>query len=196
MKILSNLLYRQLSLLGFQYSSMIYVFGDSFAASRNPDNWVNFLNVEVTNLSNNGSSEYRIWKTFKQYQSKLTDKDICIFVHTSPYRIFLKDDVPISSRAVDTHTHCDLIFNDIYSKNEKQFINVLTTIWDDEYFDDTFTLYVKDLLTVPNSVHITFFPSKLVDSFHDIWSANKGTTNHMSQTGNRLTAERILKIIS
>jgi len=175
---------------------MIYIFGDSFSVSKNPDSWTNLLGGDVTQCSSNGSSEYRIWKTYNEHKNKITDNDSCIFVHTSPYRIFLKDDVPLSSRAISTHTHCDILFNDVYSKKEKDFINILTTIWDDDFFEDTYRLYIDDLLTVPNSIHITFFPIDLVESLHTIWQTNKGTTNHMSAEGNRQTSKRILQLLA
>jgi hypothetical protein len=102
----------------------------------------------------------------------------------------------MSSRQLSSHTTCDLIFNDIFSKEEKPFLNILKTIWDDDYFLDIFELIVDDLLRVPNSMHFTFFDSQKIDTFYDIWQSNKGNINHMNENGNNIIFKKIQKHVN
>lgn len=173
---------------------MIWIFGDSFANSSDESSWSYMLSVmcDVNNKSSNGSSEYRIWKNYKLHNSKIASDDIVIFCHTSPYRIFLKDDQALSSRQLSTHKSCDLIINDVFGKNETSFIELLKTIWDDQFFEDTYNLYVKDLKKVPNSIHLSFFDNDLVDSLKCTWEDNKGSVNHMNNEGNEIVLKWVL----
>lgn len=173
---------------------MIWIFGDSFATSIDSESWVSNIG-EITNFASNGSSEYRILKTYLDQQSNISKNDIVIFVHTSPSRIYLKNDKTISSRTLNTHGKCDIIFNDIFEKKEKEYIAILESIWDDQYFDDMFDLIV-DRLQIPNSIHITFFESSRTDlvNLNHIWLANQGTINHMSVDGNKLVADIITQL--
>jgi hypothetical protein len=100
---------------------MIWIFGDSFATSIDSESWVSNIG-EITNFASNGSSEYRILKTYLDQQSIISKNDIVIFVHTSPSRIYLKNDKTISSRTLNTHGKCDIIFNCLIGKYEKLYI--------------------------------------------------------------------------
>jgi len=179
-------------------NTKIWIFGDSFASNHMPTAWPNLFPSEydIKNYASNGSSEYRIWKNYKLHSNKISVDDIVIFVHTSPYRIFLQDSSSMSSRQLSSHTTCDLIFNDIFSKEEKPFLNILKTIWDDDYFLDIFELIVDDLLRVPNSMHFTFFDSQKIDNFYDIWQSNKGNINHMNENGNNIIFKKIQKHVN
>ena len=170
---------------------MIWIFGDSFSASNNLESWVSLLNKPVCNFASNGSSEYRILKNYYAQKNNIGDNDSVLFVHTSPIRIYLKDDRSISSRHLASHPTCDIIINDIFEKKEKEYINILEAIWDEDYFTDTFNLMVDKLQTVPNSKHITFFESDRTDVLHlnHIWTANPGNINHMNTVGNYLVAD-------
>lgn len=172
---------------------MIWIFGDSFSANDTANSWTTMLAAQykVANFSSNGSSEYRIWKSYRQVRDRITKDDIVIFCHTSQSRIFLKDSVTLLSRMLGSHRQCDLIINDVFGKKESKFIKILRTIWDDEFFSDTYGLYVSDLMQVPNSIHFTFFDSSLVESYKDIWVANKGTINHMNLQGNKQVFEMV-----
>jgi hypothetical protein len=175
---------------------MIWIFGDSFSASKNLESWVSLLNEPVNNFSSNGSSEYRILKNYYAQQHNIAMTDCVIFVHTSPTRIFLKDDKSISSRQLESHPNCDIIINDVFEKKEKEYIKILESIWDDEYFNDTFNLIVDKLQTVPNSVHLTFFETVRADliQLNYIWTTNPGNTNHMNEIGNRLVADIVKQL--
>lgn len=170
---------------------MIWVFGDSFSTNMSSASWVAMLSEQhkVVNLSSNGSSEYRIWKNYQNNKHRIHNSDTVIFCHTSPSRIFLKDSESLLSRLLRTHLNCDLIVNDVFSKGESKFVKVLRTIWDDDFFNDTYTLYVDNLKQVPNSIHFTFFESSKIESLHDVWLANKGTVNHMNVQGNKTVLE-------
>ena len=169
---------------------MIWIFGDSFSASKNPESWISLLNEPVNNFSSNGSSEYRILKNYRAQQCNITTTDHVIFVHTSPTRIFLKDDKVTLSRQLESHPNCDIIINDVFEKKEKEYIKILESIWDDAYFNDMFDLIVDDLQAVHNSVHLTFFETARDDliQLNYVWTANPGNTNHMNKVGNQLVA--------
>jgi hypothetical protein len=175
---------------------MIWIFGDSFAASSNNSSWTSNIG-EVANFSSNGSSEYRILKNYYSQKNSIGPSDTVLFVHTSPTRIFLKDSRSITSRQLDSHPFCDIIINDIVEKKETEYIKILESIWDDDYFNDMFDLIVDRLITIPNSIHVTFFETSRNDiiQLNHIWIANPGNTNHMSDYGNRLTTEAINQLL-
>lgn len=165
--------------------SNLYIFGDSFSTSAHPDSWTELLRSKynVFNYSVNGSSEHRIWKN---YQNRKPN-GLLLFCHTSPSRIFLKDTSTSKSRVLTSHPSCDIIINDIYSKNEQNFIQILESIWDDDYFEDTYKLLIDDMMKIPNSIHITFFNISLIkDNYYEIWQSHKGNINHLSIEGNQL----------
>lgn len=170
----------------------VWIFGDSFAASRAAESWTALLSskYDVVVYASNGSSEYRIWKAYQLVKKDISPNDCVIFCHTSPYRIFLKNTVTILSRLLPSHPYCDIIINDVISKKESKFIKVLNTIWDEEYFLDTFDLMVRDMDTT-NCLHLTFFESETLKSFNRVWQENKGNINHMSMEGNRIMFEKV-----
>lgn len=177
--------------------TMIWIFGDSFSASKNPESWVSLLDQPVNNFASNGSSEYRIYKNYYAERCNIGTSDTVLFVHTSPSRIFLKDDKAMSSRQLESHPSCDIIINDVYEKKEKEYIRILESIWDDEYFNDVFDLMVDKLQAVPNSVHLTFFETSRSDivQLNHLWTANPGDINHMDKIGNQLVADVINQLI-
>ena len=109
---------------------------------------------------------------------------------------WIKDDQELSSRWLSSHTNCDIIFNDVFEKKEKQYIEILKSIWDDEFFNDIFNLLVDKLLKVPNSYHVTFFESSRTDliNLNHIWLNNQGEINHMNENGNQLVANYIKQL--
>jgi hypothetical protein len=160
----------------------IWIFGDSFAASKHEHSWIRLLNGNVINRASNGSSEYRIWKSYQKAKDKIQPEDKVIFCHTSYSRVFLKDTVvDLLSRFLPSHVLCDLILADIQNKKETKFINVLKTIWDDEYFYDNYKIFEDDLKRVPNSIHLNFFEDT---EYRYTYLWHRGTINHMSQEGN------------
>jgi len=167
----------------------LFIFGDSFSSNQDDSSWTQLLkkHYDVVMLSANGSSEYRIWKTYKNSIKDIQETDKIIFCHTSYTRVFLKDTVPSSSRQLSSHPKCDLILEDIFTKNEKEFVSIIENIWDEDYLRDTYSLIIKDLLTVKNSFHITFFDDvENIESLYHVWKQNPGTINHMNRNGNLL----------
>jgi len=171
--------------------SKLWIFGDSFATNIHSESWPNSLalHFESENLATNGSSEYRIWRTYKDNAKRIDPDDTILFCHTSTSRVYLKDNSSLLSRALSSHPFCDIIFADVFAKKEKKFIDILRQIWDDRYFDDTYKLLKADLMQVPNSIHIDFFSK---GPFNAIWKNNPGNINHMSEQGNRLVLKEIL----
>lgn len=170
----------------------IWIFGDSFSANTTSHSWTHLLETygKVVVRSHNGSSEHRIWKTYQQNKRFIKPTDIVIFCHTSSSRVYLKNGATSLSRLLRSHPFCDLIFNDVFVKKETNFINILKTIWDDEYFEDTYNLLVDDLKRVPRSIHINFFDDGIYNS---IWQAHPGKVNHMDNTGNLLVLQQIVR---
>jgi hypothetical protein len=168
----------------------IWIFGDSFASSSDSKSWSKMLGPNVINLASNGSSEYRIWKTYQQHKININPSDRVIFCHTSFSRVYLKNTETIWSRLLPSHPLCDLILADIHDKKEDKFISILKQIWDEIYFRDTYELMYKDLTSVPNSIHLNFFNSSC---YYDIWTSNPGNINHMDNAGNCMVLENILE---
>jgi len=171
----------------------VWIFGDSFAANKNKNAWTNMLGQRVVNRASNGSSEYRIWKSYQHAKDDISNEDTVIFCHTSYSRVYLKNTVTdLLSRMLPSHPACDLILSDIQSKKETKFISILKTIWDDVYFYDNYQLIVNDLKRVPNSIHLNFFE----DSFYrSVYLENPGRINHMDENGNRIVADYIGKTL-
>ena len=79
-------------------SKTINIYGDSFGASTSSDSWVNLLKQQYTvnNFCSNGTSEYRIYKTLKNTYKE--EVDIYIIVHTSPYRVYIANNIFYKTR--------------------------------------------------------------------------------------------------
>lgn len=171
----------------------VWVFGDSFAANKNKNAWTNMLGRRVINHASNGSSEYRIWKSYQHAKANISSDDVVIFCHTSYSRVYLKNTVTdLLSRMLPSHPACDLILSDIQSKKENKFISILKTIWDDVYFYDNYQLIVNDLKRVPNSIHLNFFEDTI---YRSVYLKNPGKINHMDEAGNQIIANYISKTL-
>lgn len=171
--------------------SKLWIFGDSFAANKDSDSWSSMLGIhfESENLATNGSSEYRIWRSYKDNATRIGKEDTVLFCHTSTTRVYLKDSTSLLSRLLPSHPVCDLILSDVFAKKEKKFIAILKEIWDERYFEDTYKLLREDLNKVPNSIHIDFFSR---GPYNAIWKNNPGNINHMSKQGNRLVLNEVM----
>ena len=171
----------------------IWIFGDSFASSKHKHSWTKLLKYPVNNHSSNGSSEYRIWKSYQQAKKKIGPDDKIIFCHTSYSRVFLKNTITdLLSRMLPSHVFCDIILADIQHKRETKFINILKTIWDDSYFYDNYKLLEEDLKRVPNSIHLNFFEDT---AYRDVYVHHKGAINHMTQEGNLVIGMHLNKLL-
>jgi hypothetical protein len=175
----------------------ILIVGDSFAASNNLLSWTNLNGqYQVTNLSQAGSSEYRIVKTLSQAISQTWDH--VIVVHTSPNRIYVEHN-PLHQRS-STHQHSDLIFQDVENHRGNIFADHVCW-WFVNIFDLEQAEFIHQLLiekaqqltaAVPTT-HISFFDvNSTVENLHWIWKKHPGAINHLDQAGNELVMNYLL----
>lgn len=180
--------------------SNLYIFGDSFSSDHVDHRcWVNNLkkHFEIINCSQRGISEYRIWKNYKKNVENIKKDSKILFCHTSPYRVYLKDSYYTISRNLESHPYCDIILEDIYSKKEKKLIEVVESIWDEEYFKDQYNFVCNDLLAVQKSYHVTFFETHYdFVNLNSVWKNNGGNINHLNVNGNQIVSEKIISLIS
>lgn len=173
---------------------MIYIFGDSFSADLH--GWPGM--ISGTTYGIRGSSEYRILKTYEEKKHLINQDDQVIFCHTSWSRVFLKDtNKSLLSRKLETHPLCDLILSDVYAKREKNFMSVLSDVWDEDFMMYIYQKVVNDLLNIPNSTHITFFENhdKRITDLSYIKNAHTGNINHLTVEGNEIVSQRIENLI-
>jgi len=176
----------------------LLIVGDSFAANSQQWCWTNLLTeFAVTNLSTNGSSEYRIFK--KLVETDLTQFSHIIVVHTSPYRIYIEDS-PLHVVS-ETHQTCDLIYQDVKSAKSTTFTQ--NVVW---YFENVFNLEQADavhdmivekivkLTSAHQTLHLSFFKDEKnpnITNLNFIWKKNPGTINHLDEIGNKKVANLI-----
>ena len=174
----------------------LYIFGDSFSTSS--QGWVSMLGLKVENFSQNGVGEYKIFK--KVMQNSNFDKSI--ICHTSPWRIHTRLH-PIHKNNKD-RTNNDFMLNDIeyHSKINKEMKLVnsyFKKYYDPEYQLDIYKLMLKKLLSLKNTVHITFHDpddtKEIENNYHYVWKQYPGDINHMSLEGNQIIANEIKKLI-
>ena len=177
----------------------LILIGDSFAASTHKDSWAKNLKINTDNLSTNGSSEYRIWK--KICTANLTKYDFAIIVHTSPNRIYARDNhlYPYNH----SHANSDLIYTDLEDKRGNTYADGaiwwFENVFDLENAEDIHKLLVEDCIrkiTIP-SIHITFFDLDLdnVINFYKLWRGHHGDINHMDTTGNTMVTKKVDSIL-
>lgn len=172
----------------------LLIVGDSFSA--NTSGWPNLLNnYNITNLSTNGSSEYRIFKKLQATDLNIYNR--IIIVHTSANRIYV-DQNPMHLNSL-THQQCDLIYNDVANNNSEFAQHV--TWWFENIFDiDQAELMHSCLIdkiqqityNIP-TIHLTFFDysHQNVKNLHKFWKKYPGDINHLSTKGNLEVAKFI-----
>jgi len=176
----------------------ILIIGDSFSSNTCSDSWTTLLtNCKITNLSSNGSSEYRIFK--KLINTDLTPFSHVIIVHSSPYRIYI-DHNPLHLTS-QTHQNCDLIYQDVKLATKTDFTQNVTwyfeNIFNLEEADTIYSLLVEKMIAITSqcqSLHITFFENEKnnsVISLNSIWKKHPGSVNHLDTNGNKKVAKFI-----
>jgi len=184
----------------------LLIAGDSFSADWSTQSknigWVNMLqkDYEVTNVSQAGVSEYRIYLQLKSIDLSKFDK--IIISHTSAYRIPIEEH-PIHS-GDPLHHNCDLIFSDVCAHLENSIMKVAydfySNIFDLDYFKFVNKLIYQEIKKItPTALHITFFDSFYDDSvikFENIFLENKGNTNHLSDRGNDVIYKKTSKLLN
>ena len=198
--------------MSYSSKKKILICGDSFSADWSLDypkcqGWPNLLTTDykVTNLSQAGCSEYRIYKQIKS--GNLDNFDLIIVSHTSPYRIYVEDH-PGQSRD-KIHTNCDFLFADVeqLAKNNKDYQSVLLyfkKFFSVEYADFSYNLIIKEICDVVGSrpvlhlVHNSSIKQQSWINFLNIFKKYPGLINHYSTQGNlqvfKSLQERIEKI--
>ena len=174
------------------------LFGDSFGYQKTGqsfDSWVDLLSqhADIDNRCQCGVSEYKILQQIKA--AKLDDYDQIIITHTSPTRVFVRDN-PIHIDS-STHGQCDILLADVEARNDmfsNACKNYFKYIFDIEYATDIHNLICKEidsLVKNHNVVHITHFDYsecyQFVNmiNFYNLWLDNCGPVNHYNEYGNR-----------
>lgn len=182
----------------------ILICGDSFSADysikdSSLQGWVNFLakDYSITNLSDAGSSEYRILK--KLESANLDDYQGIIICHTSPFRVYIKEH-PVYKDDV-LHKNCDLIYSDIEyhcSKTKNRTLsaakNYFEQIFDDEYYKDVYFLIQDKILELVKNhkcLHLTplfdeqLYKFKHYINLHAEHNIEINSVNHYSAEDNK-----------
>jgi hypothetical protein len=184
----------------------LLIVGDSFSVDWSKKysdvcGWVNLLNNDfiITNLSEAGVSEYKIYNQLKSIDTTLFDK--ILISHTSPYRIPIEEH-PIHKKD-KLHYNCDLIFSDVEEHLENEIMKTAYDFYTQIFHKDYF-IFVNNLIfneikrKYPLSTHITFFDTFYdngVFKFENIFKKYKGNVNHLNQKGNQIIYTKIIEIL-
>lgn len=183
----------------------LLICGDSFSADWTKKyegiGWVNMLenDFEITNISQAGVSEYKIYLQLKSQD--LSKFDNILVSHTSAYRIPIQEH-PIH-KGDSLHDNCDIIFSDveIHLDNPimKTAYDFYSEIFYPEYFSFTNNLIYKEIHNItPTALHITFFDSFYsndVLKFEDVFLNNRGVINHLNDIGNKIVYEKVIQYL-
>lgn len=183
----------------------LLICGDSFSADwttkYNGYGWVNLLENEynITNISQAGVSEYKIYKQVKSID--LTKFDKILVSHTSAYRIPIQEH-PIHKGDL-LHNDCDIIFSDVKEHMDNAIMKTAFNFYSDIFYPEYFC-FVNDLIykeirkLSPKITHITFFDSfydNSVHKFENVFLEHKGFINHLSDDGNFKMYKEIIKLL-
>jgi hypothetical protein len=176
--------------------------GDSFSADytvkdKTSQGWPNLLanDVDLTNVSRAGASEYRIWR---QIQDNLNESYDCVVVsHTSPYRIYVETH-PLHSDD-PLHLDCDLIYNDIKDRGLDHIERWFKECFSDKHARDIHQLLMTDIDRMCSNhkvIHIGHLDISAPLNFNfvnfgNIWKLNLGDVNHYNSQGNQLVYQKL-----
>lgn len=192
----------------------ILICGDSFSAdwSRKTakDGWPNLLakKYEVTNLSQAGCGQYKIFRQLKK--SDINSFQTIIVSHTSPYRVHVTEH-PIHDGDI-LHSDCDLMYEDLKShQNVSQEIKCMVSFFE-KYYDLEYAVYVHGLICKDIESYLENFQGKVLhmrnipwDGFYcfpdmldnsDVFLSHRGNSNHFSDEGNMIVYDRVIERIS
>jgi len=170
----------------------ILIIGDSFSADKN--GWPSMLGHQVTNISENGIGEFKIFLKAKNTVSF----DKIIFNHTSPWRVHTRVH-PIHKNNPERSNN-DFLLNDVeyhskINKDMKIVDEYLKKYYDPEYQQEVYNLLLKEMMCIPNSIHITFHDAEdtqqILHNYNHVYKQYPGKINHMSYEGNKLIADSI-----
>ena len=174
----------------------LLIIGDSFSANNN--GWPSMLGHQVINKSENGIGEYKIFAKSKN----IVSCDKIIFNHTSPWRVHTRIH-PIHKNNPERSNN-DFLLNDVeyHSKTNKDIGIVseyLKKYFDPQYQQDVYNLLLKEIMCIPDSIHITFHDpddtSQILHNYNHVFKQYPGNINHMSYEGNKLIANLIGQLL-
>jgi hypothetical protein len=178
----------------------LLIAGDSFAANwlSETAGWPNLItkDYDVTNVAQAGCSEYKIYKQLCSVD--LNKFDHIIVSHTSPYRIYTKEN-PLH---VNKPIHKDSCF--IYSDVKEHKLSCVTEFFE-KYFDMEYAEHVHNLLLkeiesmcLKHTIHITSFEwnrlykCKNWIDFNEVFASHRGKVNHYNDKGNHIVYDRLI----
>jgi len=176
----------------------ISIIGDSFSSDMNAGSWVSMLaNIHnVTNYSQRGISEYRLYHNITKNIEEIAQADAIIIFHTNPDRIFVPDRVTFHSRTLSTHTYCDMIAeNALTDKHWKNIAKEYYTYFFDQTQQNCFYQVLVEKINNLNFKKIIHcsgfdigiqFDSLRIQSFNDVMISNPGNINHLDLVGNQI----------
>lgn len=191
----------------------ILICGDSFAADwsikyLDYPGWPNLIANEyiVTNLAQAGVSEYKIWLQLKS--ANLSQYDIIILSHTSPYRIPIEEHPAHKDDLL--HKNCDLIYLDAKKSDNKELQPIVDYF--EKYFIPDYACFVHNLIIdqeinylqekfakpVINITNLDWSGLRCTNnfiSFHSVFKQHPGLINHFSKHGNQLIFEKLKETI-
>lgn len=187
----------------------ILIAGDSFSADWSKKypaclGWPNMLSddYQITNLSQAGCSEYKIY--LQMTSTDLAAYDAIIISHTSPYRWYVKDH-PVHAKD-KLHHASDLIYNDVAAHVSAHPELEPIVVFFEKYFDLEHAKFVHNLICekietlIPLSMrvmHIQNFDStgmyqfKNFMDFYPTFQSHSGLINHYSDHGNKIIAKQL-----
>ena len=174
----------------------LLICGDSFSADSK--GWISRLDAKVTNRSQRGIGEYKIYQQTKGHEQY----DKIIVCHTSPWRLHTlfhpihKDSM---QRPNNDFMLADLDFYKHKSKEIQAIYSHITKYTDWNYVQFVYNMIVDKLLSIPNSIHITFLEpadTKIIpNNYYDVWQKYPGDINHLNMFGNEVVAKCIQKLL-
>jgi hypothetical protein len=182
----------------------ILICGDSFAtnyAVKSTDylGWPSILSqyFNIDNLAQAGCSEYKIYQ--QVLKTDLTNYDVAVIFHTSPYRIYVKTHPYLSADPL--HSQSDLIYNDVKHHNFPDQAALL--VFFEKYFDlnyandmhsllqDKITAITASIPTLHLSIDNNYLEIKNSLDMTCIFQMHRGVVNHFDKVGNELVANKI-----
>lgn len=180
----------------------LLICGDSFSADwtkKYPgQGWPNMLarDVEVTNLSQAGCSEYKIRQQL--LSANLHNYDAIIVSHTSPFRIYVKEH-PVHKDDV-LHSSSDFIYNDVKQHLETHPELSCIVGFYEKYFDLDYAITMHRFICTDIESYLTSFAGPVVHitnlnwdqyyqfpnmlSFEYLFKNHRGNMNHYDNYGN------------
>jgi len=183
----------------------LLICGDSFSAPSNePSAWTSLIkqHFEVTNLSQRGCSEYKIYKQINS--QNLNKYDSIIISHTSPYRIY----TPLNNFHAADPLYKDACFiytdvkeNSLTNSKLNSVVDFFENHFDLEYAEYIHNLILSDIekLCPKDTLHLSHLEwknlyrfSNHID-FNNLFVKQRGNVNHYNIEANEIIYKKIKK---